>query len=159
MTELKLNDEGKKLLHSHHGVWEERYLQRVGDRPQLHAKPTFGGLLTDPSFQQAPGLDRLSHTREDQSKIQTYAGFPRIGVQGICWPTLQGQLRMGSYESLSTMDSLQAWTQPDPLSSLDTSMDLVYLACGAYGSSLHLERHHSQHHRPLHIHCLQGLPP
>ena len=119
----------------------------------------FGGLLTDPSFQQAPGLDRLSHTRKDQSKIQTYSGFQRIGVQEICWPTLQGQLRMGSYESLSTMDSLQAWTQPGPLSSLDTSVDLVYLACGAYGSSLHLERHHSQHHRPLHIHCLQGLLP
>lgn len=49
--------------------------------------------------------------------------------------------------------------RPNLLSCLNTSMDLGYLDCGEYASSLLPEHHRTLHHHLLLIHYLQDLPP
>ena len=66
---------------------------------------------------------------------------------------------MGNYGSPLMLDLKLVTQRPNLLSCQNTSMDLGYLDCGEYASSLLLEHHRTLHHHLLLIHSLQGLPP
>ena len=66
---------------------------------------------------------------------------------------------MANYESPLMLDLQLVTQRPNLLSCLNTSMDLEYLDCGEYASSLLLEHHRTLHQHLLLIHYLRGLPP